>query len=80
MCFSLGWLESLLINIVILAVVIGILKLLIPWVFGLLGVSSGPLMAVIQWIIIGIVAIFVIITVFQLLGCLGGFHGFHLAR
>jgi hypothetical protein len=72
MCFSLGWLEALLINIVILAVVIGVLRILIPWVMGLLGVNVEPLMRIINLIIIGIVVIWAIYFVFSLLGCLGG--------
>jgi hypothetical protein len=72
MCFSLGWLEGLLINIVILAVVIGVLRILIPWVLGLLGVDTGPLMQIINLILWAIVIIWVIYFVFGLLGCMGG--------
>ena len=72
MCFSLGWLEGLLINIVILAVVIGVLRILIPWVLGLLGVDTGPLMQIINLILWAIVIIWVIYFVFGLLSCMGG--------
>jgi hypothetical protein len=72
MCFSLSWIEALLINVVILAVVVGVLRILVPWVIGLLGVDAGPLMAIINLIIWGIVIIWLIYFVFSLLGCLGG--------
>lgn len=76
MCFSLSWLEDLLIWIVILACVIGVLQLLIPWVFSMVGISLGPLPAIIRMVVIAIVVIAVIIFVFSLLGCLG--PGLHL--
>lgn len=76
MCFSLAWLENLLIWIVIVAAVIGILKLLIPWVFSFLGVSTGPLLQIISIVVYAIIAIFVIYVAFALISCLvgGGFH------
>jgi hypothetical protein len=75
MCFSLAWIEALLINIVVLAVIVGVLRILVPWVIGLLGVNAGPLMAIINLIIWGIVLVWVIYFVFSLLGCLGGGAG-----
>lgn len=78
MCFSLAWLEQILIWIVILACIIGVLQLLVPWVFSTMGIGLGPLPAIIRMIVIAIIVIAVIIFVFDLLGCLGG--GFHLGR
>lgn len=75
MCFSLGWIEALLVNIVVLAVVVGVLRILVPWVIGLLGINAGPLMTIINIIIWGIVLIWLIYFVFSLLGCLGGGGG-----
>jgi hypothetical protein len=78
MCFSLAWLANLLIWIVVVAAVIAVLKLLIPWALGLVGIDAGPLMQIIQIIIYAIVAIFVIVVVFALLSCLMGGGGFAL--
>jgi hypothetical protein len=72
MCFTLGWLEALLVNIIILAAVIAVLRILIPWILGLVGFDPGPLMAIVNIILWAIVAIFVIYLVFSLLSCLGG--------
>ena len=72
MCFSLGWLEALLINIVIVAAVIAILKLLIPWVFSMLGVDGGILVRIIDIVVWAIVAIFVIYIAFALISCISG--------
>lgn len=79
MCFTLGWLENLLIWLVILAVVVGVLQLLIPWVFSMIGLNLGPLPAIIRMVVIAIVVIAVIIFVFDLLGCVLG-TGMHFPR
>ena len=80
MCFTLGWLEQLLVWAVVIIVVVGVLQLLIPWLFSLLNVPLGPLPMIVRYIILGIVAIAVIYFVFGLLECLvgGGFP--HLVR
>ena len=72
MCFTLSWLANLLIFIVVVAAIIAILQLLIPWVFEMMGVNLGPIPQII--IVIAIVVIAVIIFVFDLIGCLGGLH------
>lgn len=74
MCFSLFSIEHLLIWIVILAAIIGVLKILIPWVCSAMGISVGPLPQIINIIVMAIVVIAVIVVVFTLLSCLGGVH------
>lgn len=81
MCFTLGWLEQLLVWIVVIAVVVGVLQLLIPWVFSLVGVPLGPLPMIVRYIVLGVIAIAVIYFVFGLLECVVGGGGFpHLVR
>ena len=74
MCFSLGWLESFLVWIVIVCAVVGILKLLLPFVLTQLGVGGGIIVAAINIVIWAVIAIFVIYTLFDLISCLGGLH------
>ena len=74
MCFSLGWLEQLLVWIVIVCAVVGILKLLLPFVLTQLGVGGGIIVAAINIVIWAVIAIFVIYTLFDLISCLGGLH------
>jgi hypothetical protein len=70
MCFSLSWLEQLLVWLVIVAAVIAILRLLVPWVASQFGI---PLVAqVLNIILWAIVVIFVIYICFALLSCLAG--------
>lgn len=75
MCFSLPWIESLLVWIVIVVAVVAILRLLLPWVFAQLGVGTGPLMAIVNIVVWAIIAIFVIYVAFALIECLIGLGG-----
>lgn len=72
MCFSLGFIEDLLIQLVIVAVVVAILRLLVPWILGLLGFDMSVPMRIINILIAAVVVIWLIVLVFNLLGCMGG--------
>lgn len=72
MCFSLGWIETLLIWLVIVFAVIAILRLLVPWVFSILGANTGPLLPIINIVVWAVIAIFVIYIAFALIACLLG--------
>ena len=74
MCFSLPWLEALLIWIVVVCAIVGILKLLLPFILTQLGVGGGIIVAAINIVIWAIIAIFVIYICFDLISCLGGAH------
>ena len=80
MCFSLAAIENFLIWLVVVCVVIGIVKILVPWILSLAGVGiDGNVARIINLIIIAVVIIAVIIVVFWLLQCaLGG--GFSMGR
>lgn len=75
MCFSIGWLQSLLVWLVIVCAVIGILKLIIPYVLAQLGAGGGIIMQAINIVMWAVICIFVIYVCFALIGCLmgGGF-------
>ena len=69
-CFSLGWLEQLLVYLVIVGAIIAILRLIVPWVLGQLGIPIvGQVINIILW---AIIAIMVIYICFALLSCLAG--------
>jgi hypothetical protein len=72
MCFSLSFIENLLIQIVIVAVVVGILRLLVPWILGLLGFDMSVPMRIVNLLIAAVVIIWLIVLCFDLLGCIGG--------
>jgi hypothetical protein len=70
MCFSLPWIEQLLVWLVIVCAIIAILRLLLPWVAAQLGIPIiGQVINIILW---AVVVIFVIYFCFSLLSCLGG--------
>ncbi len=82
-CFSWAWVENLLIGFVIVCVIIASVKVLVPAVMNWFGAppGGGAVMTVLGYIAWGVLAIFVIIFVFELLGCLmGGTTGFRFPR
>lgn len=75
-CFSLGWLEQMLIWLVCVGAVIAILKLFVPWVMAQVGIPIvGQVINIILWAIICIIVIWI---VFALLACLIGAGGFSM--
>ena len=81
MCFSLAWIENVLIWLVIVCAVVGLLRLVLPFVLAQLGVAGDLLMKAINIVVWAIVCVAVIIFVFDLVGCLlGGGIGFPRMR
>jgi hypothetical protein len=69
-CFSLAWIEQLLVWLIIVCAVVAILRLIIPWVAGFLGVPViTQVLEIVLWAFIAILAVWI---VFALLGCLTG--------
>ena len=76
MCFSLGWIEQLLVWLVIVCAIVAILRLFLPWIAAQLGGAGGIIIAVLNIVLYAIIAIYVIYFVFMLIGCLAGSGGF----
>ena len=76
LCFSTGWIEHLIIQVVLLVATIAIIRLLVPWLLNLVGVTSGPLMQAINIALWACVVIFVIVLCFDLFSCLLGSGGY----
>jgi hypothetical protein len=73
MCFSLAWLEQLVIWLIVIAAVIAIIKLLVPLLDSLIGIPIiGQIIMIALW---AFVAIAVVILIFGLLSCLLGGSG-----
>jgi hypothetical protein len=74
MCFTFMWFEQLLIWLVELAVAYGIYKAVVPYLLSKLAIFLGDAVPVIttvlNWIIWGIMAVLVIILLFDVVGCL----------
>ena len=69
-CFTLGFLQALIIQIIIIAAIIAIIKLLVPFLVSLTGWPIlGQILMIVLW---AIVAIMVVYLIFALLSCLVG--------
>lgn len=66
-----GFLEGLLIDLVWIAVIVGIIRILVPWLAGLVGFGP-PIVQIVNLILWGIVTVWVIYLIFGLLSCLAG--------
>lgn len=74
-CFSLAWVEQLLIWVVVVIAVIAIFRLIVPWLMGLIGAppGGGMIITILGYIVWAVVVIAVVIFVFDLISCaLGG--------
>ncbi len=75
MCFSLSWIEQLLVWLVIIVAVVAILKLLVPFVLSQLGVAGGIIGQIINIALWAFVCILVIYFAFAVIWCLLGSGG-----
>lgn len=70
MCFSLAWLEQLIVWLIVVGAIVAITKLVIPFLDSLTGLPIiGRILMIILW---AIVAIALVAIIFGLLGCVGG--------
>ena len=72
-CFSLGWVEQLLVWLVIVCAIIAVLRRFLPWIAAQLGL--GIIVQIVNIILWAIICIYVIYFVFMLLECLVGSGG-----
>ncbi len=79
-CFSLLWLEQLLIWFLITCFVVAVIRLLVPAIMGLFGSPPGAdtVMTILWWLVGLIIAIYLVILIFDLLACLSGSGGLSL--
>ena len=69
-CFTLGFLEQLIVWLIIIGAIIACIQLLVPWLETLIGFPViGKIIMIILW---AIVAIMVVYLIFGLLSCLVG--------
>lgn len=73
-CLSLGFLQNLLVWLVVVGGLYAIIKILLPFVLGPLGGAGSVIARVLEVVLWVALAIIVIYVVFTLLGCLAPFH------
>lgn len=71
-CFSLYWLETLLVWLVVIAAVVALVRLILPHVLGAFGTAGAMVSQALNIVIWAVVAIAVIVLVFDLLACFVG--------
>lgn len=78
-CLSLGFLQALIVQLIIIGVIVAVVQLLVPALVSFTGWPYlGQAIMIILW---GIIAIMIVYLIFALLGCLvGGAGGLHFSR
>lgn len=71
-CFTLGYLQALIVQCIILAALVAIIQLLIPWLSSLTWPLIGQVLTIILWTIVAVIVVYII---FSLLSCLLGGGG-----
>ena len=71
MCFSIGFLEGLLIDLIWIAAIIAIIRILVPWLAAFVGFGP-PIVQIFNIILWAIVAVWVVYLIFGLLSCVAG--------
>lgn len=74
MCFSLAWVEQLLVWLVVVCAIVALIRLIIPWVTAQLGIG-GIIVQAINIVLWAFVTIMVIYFIFALIQCLIGAGG-----
>lgn len=73
MCFSLGWFEQLCIWLIVVIAIVSIIRLLVPYLTGLIGVPIiGQIINIVLWAVVAIMGVYII---FALLSCVLGAGG-----
>lgn len=72
MCFSLYWLVSLLVWIVVVCGIVAVFRLVLPLVLGWLGIAGGVVMQVLNIILAVILIVTLLWFCYDLVTCLGG--------
>jgi hypothetical protein len=72
-CFSLGWVEQLCIWLIIVIAIVSIIKLLVPFLTGMIGIPVvAQIINIVLWAVVAIMCVYII---FALISCLiGGMH------
>lgn len=75
MCFSLGWLQQILIYLVVLGAVFAIIKLVVPLALQHFGGAGSVLAQIINIVMWAVIVILIIYIAFAVISCLLGTGG-----
>lgn len=71
-CLSIGFLENLLIWLVIIGAIVALVRLVLPLALGNLGVAGSTIAQALNIVLWAAVVIFLIVLIFDLIACLMG--------
>ena len=70
-CFSLLWIQKLIIWIIVIAAIVAIIRIVVPWLTSITGgAMPGPVLAILNIVMWAVIAIAVVIIVFDLIACI----------
>lgn len=73
MCFSLAWIEQLCVWLIVVAALVAIINLLVPYLTGLIGLPIvAQIIKIVLWAVVAIMCVYII---FGLISCLLGSGG-----
>jgi len=75
-CFSLGWIEQLCIWLIIVFAIVAIIRLLVPFLAGMIGIPVvAQIINIVLWAVVAIMCVYIIFTLIAcLLSASGGLH------
>jgi hypothetical protein len=77
MCFTLGFVENFLIWLVIICLIVACVQLLVPFILAKFGQSIPPIvMTLLTYLMWAAILIFIIVVLFDLIGCISAGGGF----
>ena len=72
-CFSLGWIEQICVWLIVVAALVAIINLLVPYLTGLIGLPIvAQIIKIVLWAVVAIACVYII---FALLSCVLGSGG-----
>ena len=73
MCFSLAWIEQLCVWLIVVAALVAIINLSVPYLTGLIGIPIvAQIIKIVLWAVVAIMCVYII---FGLIACLLGSGG-----
>jgi hypothetical protein len=78
MCFTLAFLEQIIVWLIIVGAIVALIKLLIPFVTQFLGGAGSTVAQALNIVLYAFIAIIVVYIIFALINCLVGAGGLHL--
>ena len=72
-CFSLGWIEQLCIWLIVVCAVVAIIRLLVPFFTGMIGIPLvAQIINIVLWCVVAIMCVYIIFSLLECVLSAGG--------